>query len=66
MPEALELSLGGGERGGVAVPEADDGDPSEEVDIRAPVRVDERPVLPVYARQDLTFVRGEGATNVRS
>jgi hypothetical protein len=37
VPEALELSLGGGERGGVAVPEADDGDPSEEVEIRAPV-----------------------------
>ena len=66
MPEPVELRVRGGERRGVPVAEADDGDPGEKVEVAPPVRVDDprplagddRHVLPRVGRQNR--VRGDG------
>ena len=67
MPEPVELRVRGRERRRVAVAEADDGDPGEQVEVAPPVGVDEprtlagdeRHVLPRVGRQHR--VRGDGA-----
>ncbi len=60
VPQPVELRVGCCERCGVSVPEADDGDPREEVQVTAAFRVDEpgavagddRHVLAGVGRQD--------------
>ena len=47
MPEPLELLLRGGERGRVAVAEADDGDPGDEVEVPLAVVGDQPGALAV-------------------
>ena len=56
MPEPVELCVGGRERRGMAMTEADDGDPGQEVQVRAAVGVIERRPVAAGERQILAGV----------
>jgi hypothetical protein len=56
VPERVELALRGGERRRMAVAEADDGDPGQEVQVRAAFGVLERRPLAADECQILTRV----------
>jgi hypothetical protein len=59
VPQPLELRLGGGERRRVEVPEADDGDPADEVEVAAAAVVDEPWAVPGDEGDVLPRVGGE-------
>ena len=59
MPEPCELRPGGGQRRGMAVPEADDGDPGQEIEVSAAVRVVKGRALAADEGQVLAGVDGE-------